>query len=43
MELHKPDVERLTKLKETIFDVVVKLFGTDIITTAAINVSATIY
>ncbi|XP_022830214.1 enoyl-CoA delta isomerase 1, mitochondrial-like [Spodoptera litura] len=36
-ELHKPDVKRLTKLKETLFDVFVKLFGSDVITTVAIN------
>ncbi|XP_050549263.1 enoyl-CoA delta isomerase 1, mitochondrial-like [Spodoptera frugiperda] len=36
-ELHKPDVKRLTKMKETLFDSFLKMFGSDIITTVAIN------
>ncbi|CAH1638582.1 unnamed protein product [Spodoptera littoralis] len=36
-ELHKPDVKRLTKMKETLFDAFMKVFGSDLITTVAIN------
>ena len=38
-EFHKPDHQRLTMFKETMFDAIAKMFGTDLITTVAINVS----
>lgn len=36
-ELHKADVKRLSKMKETLFDSFAKVFGSDLITTVAIN------
>uniref|UniRef100_A0A2A4J8G2 Enoyl-CoA hydratase n=1 Tax=Heliothis virescens TaxID=7102 RepID=A0A2A4J8G2_HELVI len=36
-EFHKPDHKRLTLMNECIFDATKKLFGTDLITTVAVN------